>query len=286
MSYLKEVSGINRFWGYGSGYIAPNFQSVDQTFSPEGNDPLHLKRYTELLVSSGEGKLPDILPRPDANVAGGYGSDELRENKYRKRVLDLLGVKYILHKQELVDAWYQDDKTTFPKEEYAMIYKVYPWQVYENKNSVARFFMTGDFIVASDKKDALVKVYDQNIDLNKTIILEKAPSISLDKNTSGSAKLISYEPNKIVFKVNTVVNNLLFLSDNFYPEWEVKVDGVKKEVLLANYSFRAIEIPKGASSVEFYYNPKAFNLGLGIGLFGVVILFFTMFYVRNNQKKF
>lgn len=284
MTYLKKSAGINRFWGYGSGYIAPNFQSVDQTFSPEGNDPLHLKRYTELLVSSKTGSLPEVLPRPDANVAGGYGPDELRENRYRKRVLDLLGVKYILHKQELTDAWYQVDKSTFPEEQYTLIYKVYPWQVYENKNAIPRFFMTGDFIVANDKEMALSKVYDQNLDLRKTIILEKTPKLSLGSN--GSAKLLSYQPNKVVIEVSTKENNLLFLSDNFYPEWEVKVDGVKKEILLANYSFRAVEVASGAKTVEFYYNPKAFNLGLGIGLFGVILLFFTVFYVRNNQKKF
>ncbi|KKQ35243.1 MAG: hypothetical protein US50_C0020G0002 [Candidatus Nomurabacteria bacterium GW2011_GWB1_37_5] len=284
MSYLKDVSGINRFWGYGNAYIPPNFQSVDSSFSTEGNDPLHLIRYTELLASSKDGKLPNILPRPDANIAGGYGSDDLKQNLYRKRILDLLGVKYILHKQELVDAWYNPDLTTFPKDQYELIYKVYPWQIYKNINVLPRFFVTGEYIVAENKTNALKSIYNENINLHKTLILEKSPKISIDKKASGSATLLSYKPNKIIFEVNTSGNSLFFLSDNYYPEWEVKVDGEKKEVLLSNYSFRAVEVEKGNHQVEFYYNPKAFSLGLGIGALGIILLFFTLFYVRNNQK--
>ena len=284
MSYLSKTAGINRFWGYGNAYIPPNFQSVDASFSTEGNDPLHILRYTELLASSKDGKLPKILPRPDANIAGGYGSDDLKQNLYRKRVLDLLGVKYILHKQELIDAWYQWDKTTFPQDQYELIYKVYPWQVYENKNVLPRFFVTGDYMVAKDKSEALESIYNQDINLNKTLILEKSPKLSTEKEASGWAKLLSYKPNKIIFDVSTSGNSLLFLSDNFYPEWEARVDGVKEDILLSDYSFRAVEVSKGSHKVEFYYNPKTFSLGLGIGALGIILLFFSSFYVRNNQK--
>ena len=86
--FISKNASINRFWGYGLAYIMPNFQSVDGTYSPEGNDPLHIARYTELLSSSTNGKLPQTLPRPDANIAPGYGQDDLKNNFYRKRVLD------------------------------------------------------------------------------------------------------------------------------------------------------------------------------------------------------
>ncbi len=284
ISYLSKTGGINRFWGYGSAYIPANFQSVDGTYSPEGNDPLHILSYTELLASSKDGKLPKILPRPDANVAGGYGADDLKQNFYRKKVLDLLGVKYILHKQELIDAWYQTDENTFPKEQYRLAYKVYPWQVYENINALPRYFVTGDYIIAKNKAMALASIYNPDINLRKTLILEKKPKLSIDSFATGSAELLSYKPNRIIFDVSTTGNSFLFLSDNFYPEWEAKVDGVKTEILLANYSFRAVEVPKGKHKVEFYYNPKTFTFGLGIGALGLILLFFILFYVRNNQK--
>lgn len=285
MTYLNRNGGINRFWGYGSAYIPPNFQSVDGSFSPEGNDPLHIARYGKLLASSKDGNLPVVLPRPDANIAGGYGTDDLKTNYYRKKILDLLGVKYIVHKQDLIDAWYREDTATFPNKEYKLIYKVYPWQLYENLNALPRFFVTGDYIVAKNDKESLSLLYSRNVDLSKTLILEQKPTLSINQKSSGSATLVLYKPNKIVFTTKTLSNSLLFLSDNFYPEWEAKVDGVSTQVLLANYSFRAVEIPAGSHTVEFYYNPKAFYLGLGIVAFGAISLSFTLLYVRKNTKK-
>ena len=281
-SYLKENAGINRVWGYGNAYIPPNFQSVDTTFSTEGNDPLHILRYTELLASSKDGKLPKMLPRPDANIAPGYGPDDLRQNFYRKRILDLLGVKYILHKQDLVDTWYNSDKTTFPEDQYLLTYKIYPWQVYENKNAVPRYFITGDYITVKSKSEALSNIYNPSINLSNTLILEKAPKLSIDPFASGSAKLVSYKPNKISFEVNVSGNSLLFLSDNFYSEWEARIDGVKAEILLANYSFRAVEVPKGKHLVKLSYSSDDFRLGTVISL---ISFFLISTYVIISIRK-
>lgn len=286
ISYITKTAGINRFWGYGTAYIPPNFQTVDGTYSPEGNDPLHIARYGELLASSVNGKLPDVLPRPDANVAPGYGPNDLKDNFYRKRVLDLLGVKYILNKEELSDLWQKEDLTTFPQNQYKMVDKIYPWQIYENKNSVPRFFVTGDFVLAKNKSQVLSFIYNPNIDLKKTVILESLPALRINQNASGTATLLSYKPNNVLFQTDSMQNTLLFLSDNYYPEWGVRIDGISSKVLIADYTFRAVEVPRGQHKVEFFYNPKSFNYGLGVAAGGFIILFFTLFYIKNNEKKF
>ena len=283
--FISKNASINRFWGYGLAYIMPNFQSVDGTYSPEGNDPLHIARYTELLSSSTNGKLPQTLPRPDANIAPGYGQDDLKNNFYRKRVLDLLGIKYILHKVDLKDAWQNPDLSTFPKEQYELVYKIYPWQIYKNKHVLPRFFLTSDFVLANDKKEALLLLYDKNIDLKKTLILEESPSVSLDAKSKGNVKLISYRPNKIEFKVNTSGNTLLFLSDNYYPEWNVTIDGNVSKILIADYTLRAVAVPKGEHTIKFFYNPKSFNLGLVVGVIGIVILILSIIYVKKYKEK-
>lgn len=271
IEFIKDNSDINRFWGYGSAYIPSNFQSIDQTFSPEGNDPLHIARYGELLASSDTGRLPTVIPRPDANIAPGYGPDELKNNPNRKRVLDLIGVKYILHKQELEDAWYQEDLNTFPRDSYKLAYKVYPWQVYENKDALPRFFITSNYIVVSKNK-ALEKIYDKSLDLRKTLILEKRPSFQATSTLTQKAELASYSPNKVVIQASADKTSLLFLSDNYYNEWEVKIDGAKKEIFIADYSFRAVEIPKGNHKVEFYYSPNSFKLGLSLSILSFILI--------------
>ena len=284
ISFIKNNAGINRFWGYGSGYISPDYQSVDGSYSPEGNDPLHTASYGELLASSKTGKIPFVLPRPDANIAPGYGPDDLRNNPYRKRILDLLGVKYILHKQDLVDAWYQPDLTTFPKDQYNLVYKVYPWQVYENSGALPRFFLANNFRVES-RNQIINSIYDKDTDLGKTIFLEENPGISTDKNSNGNVRLISYGSNELKFSTSSKGNTILFISDNYYPEWVAYVDGVKTKVLRADYTFRAVAVPSGSHTIVFSYYPVSFIRGLTVSAASFGFLLIIFFLVRFYEKK-
>ncbi len=283
ISYIKETAGINRFWGYGSGYIPANYQSVDGTYSPEGNDPLHIAAYTELLASSKTGTLPEVLPRPDANIAPGYGPDDLKNNGFRQTVLNLLGVKYVLQKQQLLGAWEQPDLTTFPEKEYSLVYKVYPWQVYENKNALPRFFLANNFKV-ENRSHILSSIYS-GIDLRKTLLLEKSPGIKIDKNSKGGVRLLSYTANEVSFSVKTNGNSLLFLSDNYYPEWSAYVDGVKTNLLRADYSFRAVAVPKGEHNVVFSYDPVSFVRGIALSGASLGLLLIIFFITRFYEKK-
>lgn len=279
VSYLKENAGINRFWGYGDAYVKPNFQTFDKTYSPEGNDSLYIKSYGELLVSSANGKLPEVLPRRDANIAPGYGSSDLADNFYRQRILNLLGVKYVLNKS-LVEAY----DNTFPREKYKLLWQKTPWQIYENKEALPRFFMTSEYKVFKNKSEVLKNIYNKDLDLKKFLLLEEEPLIPVDKNSKGEVKLISYEPNRIIFDTKSDGNNLLFLSDNYYPQWKAVIDGKPSKVLLADYTFRAVSLPKGEHRIEFFYNPLLFLRGLKISVIGLLVLFGIAFWLKKYGK--
>lgn len=278
ITYLAENAGINRFWGYGSAYIKPNFQTYDKTYSPEGNDPLYIETYGALLASSSNGKIPDVLPRQDANIAPGYGS-QLADNFYRKRILDLLGVKYILHQNST-----ENYDETLPKDKYKLSYTKIPWQIYENKGAFPRFFITNDYRVYKNKSEILKNIYDKNLDLKKVLLLEREPDISIDKDSKGSATLLSYKPNKVVFSTQTSGNSLLFLSDNYSPQWRALIDGKDSKVLIADYSFRAISLPKGVHTVEFFYSSIYLLLGAKISLIALFFLLMFVFWIKKHEK--
>jgi uncharacterized membrane protein YfhO len=284
MEFIKGNAGINRFWGYGSAYVPSNFQSVDGSYSPEGNDPLHIKTYSELLASSKTGNLPQVLPRPDANIAPGYGTSDLRENLFRQRILNLLGVKYILHKNEAVEPS-EPDVAVFTPDIYKLVWNKSPLQIYENKKALPRYLMFNKFIVIKNKKEVLSKIYDKNINLNNVLILEEKPSQNIDILSKNSVRLLSYKPNKVQFYTSSTGNSLLFISDNYYPEWKVKIDGVESKLLVADYSFRAVAVPKGEHKVEFIYFPEKFYLGLKIAAFGIIFLGIFLFIIKKYEDK-
>ena len=84
--FLKERSGINRFWGYGTASIQANFATQYRLFSPDGYDPLYPKWYGELIHASKDGKLLEQFTtqtRSDATIVSGYGEFDLPNNVFR-----------------------------------------------------------------------------------------------------------------------------------------------------------------------------------------------------------
>ncbi len=285
INFLKENAGINRFWGYGSGYIPPNFQSVDKTYSPEGNDPLHISSYGELLASSKYGELPEVLPRPDANVAPGYGDTDLKTNNYRQRILNLLGVKYVLHKNDLLSEKIEPDYSTFPQSSYELIWQKNPWQIYENKLSFDRFYLASDFELVKDKEKRITKIYDENINLRKTLILEEKPNIELGEVSDSKIKLLAYEPNRIEFEIRTDANTLFFISDNYFPGWRAFVDEEEVKIHRANYSFRAVPVLKGEHKLIMTYYPYSFDLGVKASLVALILFLIYLLSFKKIYEK-
>ena len=77
---------------------------------------------------------------------------------------------------------------------------------------------------------------------------------------------------------------LLFLSDNFYPGWKAKVDGVGTEILRADYTFRAVPLIPGEHEVVFYFDSDTFKIGVLISLIGVISLSLILLFNAKSAK--
>ena len=256
---LKEKAGFYRFWGYGSGYIDTNFATQLGVYSPDGYDPLFIRRYGELISTSENGKIKQLLPRSDAALTKGFGKDALRQNVYRQRLLNLLGVKYVLDKD--------GDPSAFSSEIYQEIWQKNGWRIYENKQVLPRAFLVGDLVVAQGQKIVdLIMAPDFPLD-KKVVLEEPLPSeITLGEQSKSVTKIIDYQPNRVVVKTSSPQTGILFLSDNYYPGWRATVNGRPTKIYCADYSFRAVLVPAGENRVVFFYRPTSFFLGLGLAL--------------------
>lgn len=281
IEYLQKNAGINRFWGYGSGYIESNFQTFDGTFSPEGVDPLHIREYTELITSSKNGKIASILPRHDANIVGGYGKEDLRNNMYRQKLLNLLGVKYVLHKIGSNSPDYE----TFSVGTYEMVWSDEYYQIYRNKEALPRIFLASDYVVEKDKQEIVDKIYESNLDLGKTLILSEKIKESFKPAYDPESKVIvkAYKSNKIELSTSSREDSLLFISDTYFPGWKVRIDGKDGKIYRANLAFRAIPVPKGMHEVILEFYPETFEKGLSMSL--IAFLVFLGLGVYSFKKK-
>ena len=282
LSQLKKIQGIDRSWGYGSGYIEPNIQTYEKIFSTDGYDALHVKDYSELVSTSKGISGPDSLARSETEVVRGFGEEDLRKNVFRQNILNLLGVKYVLHKVDSKDL--PPDYKTFGDSVYKLVWHKDRWQIYENKNALNRVSIFGSYVVEKDKRQTFKKIHDPAFNLKDTLILdEELPKdFEVSKDKTAKAEIESYKPNEIIINTSSSSDSILFISDSYYPGWKVAFDGNPSKIYRADYAFRAIAVPKGKHKVIFSYQPQSYDFGLKIT--SVSLLFLLLLSISKVIK--
>jgi uncharacterized membrane protein YfhO len=88
--------------------------------------------------------------------------------------------------------------------------------------------------------------------------------------SGGEVEILSESNNRLALQVEVAEDNLLVLSDTYYPGWKAFVNGKKTKIYRADYNFRAIPLTAGTHRVEFVYDPISFELGAGATLLGIM----------------
>lgn len=253
LKYLQENLGQARFWGYGRGVLENNFATVYNLYSPEGYDPVNIKSYNELLSSANTGDFRGIASRSDALIPRTDISPLVDDNQFRLRLLDLLGVKFVVYKGEV----------DLENERFKPVWQENGFTIFENKNSFERAFLAPEVIYADSREEAIKMMYDPSIDLSRKVVLEEKITLpKLEIIPTGLAKIVEYSPNKVVIKSTSNSPQFLVLSDVYYPGWKASINGTPTKIYQADYAFRAVLIPEGENEVVFTYRPTSLLLGI------------------------
>lgn len=277
-TFLKNNAGINRFWGYGTAQIDANYATQYSLYSPDGTDPLNNKSYNAFIQTSNDGNIANVFTRStrsDVSVQPGYGERNLPDNKYRLKILDMLGVRYVLDRTEN-----PKNEDTFHQQRFTPVFHFEDWTIFENKLAVPRLFLTSSVRFYSSNTEFESIFFHSDFEPGKTILLEKNDKENIPNLLPGNAKLqlISYTPNKIRVNTETDSQQMLFLSDTYDTGWIAHIDETKTKIYKTNYAFRSLVIPQGKHEVTFIYKPVSFLFG---GIVSLATLFtgFIIFFV-------
>lgn len=107
--------------------------------------------------------------------------------------------------------------------------------------------------------------------------------------------LTSYAPDRLTYRTRSAAGGLAVFSEIYFPwGWHVSIDGNPVEMGRADYTLRALPIPKGEHEVEFYFNPQSLTVTNAIGVTAVIIIFilcgvafalWALHVVLNRGKK-
>lgn len=271
LNVIQEKAGINRVWGYGSANISANTNSIYHFSSPDGNDPLYPKVYGEFIYASGHGKLLEKFSkdtRSNGAIDSSFGF--VPNNEYALRILNILGVHYILDRDENGST-----QKTFPIDDFSLIYHLDGWKLYKNKRAAERVFLTSNYQVYGSNAEFEKKFFSKEFNISKAILLQNELDFpSKENNPKGDqVSIVSYKANDIVVRVKVNSKKLLFLSDMYFPGWKAYVDGKDTPIIRTDYAFRSVVIPYGNHQVEFHYRPTSFVYGLIVMFTSLMILF-------------
>lgn len=264
--FLREKAELSRVWGYGNALLEPNLATMLRLYSSDGYDPLYPRWYGEFINGSKYGSIEEAS-RSDAMIVPGFGELDLSTNTNRLRVLDALGVRYILDRAENASTI-----KTFPPNRFALVYEQDGWKIFENRLSAPRTFIAQSIETYNTPDEFSKEFFRPEFDPTSTILIESSTKLSLSKPQGGTAEILSYLPNSVQIRTHTSTDSLLFLSDTYYPGWSAFVDGKETKIIKANYAFRAVVVPSGNHTVIFRYEPKLFSTGKIISILSLFVL--------------
>jgi len=266
VTFLQKEIGQNRVFGNIGNEVGSYF-SIPLI---EGYDAMYQGRYGEFINGASSG------------IVSQAGRSVVQFDKHGLHALptlQLLGVKYILHRiSDGRNVWafpywqYSDD-------EFKSLYRDEHYELLEYKHAFPRIFLASSYVVKTDSQEIIDTLFQKDFDRRNTLVLEEQPAIEPSFG-EGSAEITYYSPTKITVQVKTTVPNLLFLSDVYDPGWKVTIDKNPSYVYRADYDFQAVAIPKGDHIVEFSYWPKSFTyaifamfigIGIMVGMVGIHI---------------
>lgn len=266
--FLTQNTGMYRVFGNFGNELGGQFGIP----SIEGYDAVYQKRYGEFIRFADEG----TLKNPERSVV-----TLARGGQYSQRALDLLGVKYILHRlSDGTNVWaYPYWKYPF----YTSVYKDDHYEILENAHTLPRYYLASSYLVMTDPDEMLSYLYTTGPVETEHIILEKEPPLP-PKAGKGTVQLSRFTPNEIVFSVESQTDTLLYLSDVYESGWKARIDGKQAPVLRANYAFRAMAVPAGSHTVRMYYQPRSVTIGMPVTVLSLLILMGVAWRIRYENR--
>ncbi len=261
-----------------------DYPLIHQIYNAAGFGVLTYRPYQDLL---------DVL-KEKASYPGG------------RDILRLMQVKYILWHEAIEDPALQLIRKG---ESYDVIPEVLPAttllqpphykkvtaHLYENKERLPKAFLVAKYLLVKDPKSRIDLLKSKGFDPTRTLLLEEVPESPHPGGGSGtdvdSVQISKYTLNRIELKAFCNGPRFLFLSETYYPGWQVRIDGQKGKIYRADHTFRAVPLGPGRHNIVLQYRPFSFYFGLLISILtGAGLVVFGFFIKKksagiNNREE-
>jgi hypothetical protein len=158
----------------------------------------------------------------------------------------------------------------------------------QNSGGIGRAVWVDQVRVIPSPEAALAALQAENFSYITTVILSEG--VTLAPGPAGRADIHVMESDPysggLTVQTRTPRAGILVFNEPYYSERRIRVDGLDTPVLKANTAFMAVKLPAGEHTVEIYYQPDSFRVGLAIsGVAGVIWLGLVMVGARQRRSR-
>ena len=234
-----------------------NFSLKYRIETTSGYDPVILKNYYDFIDAANGSKQSSLLLY---NV-------EIPPVLLKKETLDFLNVNRILTDVQNVGTQDFPEMGKGPgfilmenKNPLPLVFPVYKVNEFESEIELKQ-------LIAQNKSNLSKEI---NLLKNELQDIPGKVSECTENDTDYEIEQLQKNINSIIFKVHTSCPAFLTGSLVNYPGWRAKIDGKDTRVMNSNIAFRAIYVPSGVHTVEYYYFPGIYITGFLISLISAI----------------
>jgi hypothetical protein len=279
LEFLTQGSKSSKYMTDDSRILAPNINIPYQQITVDGYDPLYFSHYGKF-IGMWVRNAPDLSPFPANRI--------ITPHNWQHHFADIAGV----------DTLYTFNSYTDPKltklDQYGLTYK------YRRETSLQAVNVLPGVAFVDTELEAAEYLFSAEYNPQKTVLLFSDPNtkpteISLltniaqpeNYNIQNAYKIFYFESygGNIRIDINNQLSHggILYLPISYDTGWQARLNNQPTKIYRANFSFLAIALPNGQSSVQLFYLPQSFTFGSLITLFSLLA---TLFIFLLHSKIF
>lgn len=208
----------------------------------DGADPVQIVRV--LLLADPQGKSPHTPYALTQQLI-----------PFASPVLDMLNLRYRIHRGSPAPG----DRPRYQSRDY--------W-VEESKTFLPRAYVPRHAIVVPKPIEQLRALRSPNFDPRDVAYIDRSLAAGGQTPIEGTAKIVKDLPCEVTIAVDMKTPGVVVLSDMWFPGWNAYVNESRSPVMRANHAIRAVEVPRGKSTLVFRYQPESFAVGARLTALG------------------
>ncbi|MGC9111349.1 MAG: YfhO family protein [candidate division WOR-3 bacterium] len=247
-------------------------------------------------IHSTGGQMPNPLQSYQDFIGAGPSVMFQANNLLNPNFMNLLNVKYVITLNLPEDVSRYDAqsqqvinqlKAYFSQPQFEKVFSGVRYTIYQNRQTLPRAFIVQDYQLVRDKEELFARLKQPDFNPGKTVLLYTDPGFTpaVNPDTSARCSIISYDPNRIQIQAQLSQPGMLILSENYHPDWQVRVDNRTTRLLPAYHTLRAVVLEPGTHELEFTYLPRYFHLGTILTLLTTLALILILILALIRRRK-